>query len=439
MKTSKKESKKTAYVVPFLTSFIFLTLFELLLLTGAAAIPRNSIQNNMKASADYMMEHEVFFACRKSDHASVIDHYADSILLNIIYNYDEKQPVHSALSSSYYYTENHNENYNLYLSVTDNPNPCYDYTRYWHGSAAIVRPLLLFTDIRGIYYILGSIMFILFIVLAVFSKKNAKGVLFPLCLSFCLVSPWYIPMSLEYIWCFIIAFAASIYVLSSYKKKGCLPALTFFIIGNVTAYFDFLTTETLTLLLPAALLIVSEYENGKLTDFIGGFKQFISLALKWGCGYVLCWLAKWSIASAVMGRNVFSEALKEANHRLNGITGGLDGISLRVSALAKNVSCLIPFNFISKYGYVWFTIFILIFLMIFYVIRNPKRDFIAKIFFLIGIIPYIRYFTLGNHSYLHYFFTYRAQMASIFSLCMVLYFGTDLSSVFSKSKRRHSA
>jgi hypothetical protein len=35
------------------------------------------------------------------------------------------------------------------------------------------------------------------------------------------------------------------------------------------------------------------------------------------------------------------------------------------------------------------------------------------IFLLLGVLPYLRYLALSNHSYMHYFFTYRAQMVTV--------------------------
>lgn len=38
----------------------------------------------------------------------------------------------------------------------------------------------------------------------------------------------------------------------------------------------------------------------------------------------------------------------------------------------------------------------------------------------VGIIPYVRYLVLHNHSYVHFFFTYRAQAATIMALFFIL-------------------
>jgi len=38
----------------------------------------------------------------------------------------------------------------------------------------------------------------------------------------------------------------------------------------------------------------------------------------------------------------------------------------------------------------------------------------------IGLMPYLRYLLLANHSYLHAFFTYRAQAATLLAAVLIL-------------------
>ena len=41
------------------------------------------------------------------------------------------------------------------------------------------------------------------------------------------------------------------------------------------------------------------------------------------------------------------------------------------------------------------------------------------IYGIVGLIPYARYLVLHNHSYLHCFFTYRAQIATILAMFLI--------------------
>ena len=42
------------------------------------------------------------------------------------------------------------------------------------------------------------------------------------------------------------------------------------------------------------------------------------------------------------------------------------------------------------------------------------------LFAVIGLLPYVRFLVLQNHSYIHNFFTYRAQAATIMASCFIV-------------------
>lgn len=424
---SIRKPKIRKIMLRWILPLLILTMAEVLLLSGVARIPREAIQKHTEESASYFMEKPVFYRVVTQDPASNIDHYADAILLNVLYNYDSQHPFTSSLRASYYYTDTHNENENLQTAVTSNITPTYDYFRYWHGSSVLIRPLLTLFNIQQIYILLAIILFALAVTLIVtLFREGLSACALATILGLVAVSFWYIPMSLEYIWCFLLMFIAGLLVLRLYRKSHTVSSLFFLLIGNITAYFDFLTTETLTLLFPLALLVVLMQKNKNLSDIKAGFKLLAAKACSWGAGYVSAWLLKWSITSAVLKRNIFSEALSSASARVYGETGELHGAALSISALLRNISCLFPFNFIKNHGYAFAIGCLLLLLMVYYLFRkNDKKNFMPLLFEVLFCIPYIRFLTLANHAFLHYFFTYRAQFASIFCLCMCFYYGID--------------
>ena len=87
----------------------------IMLMVLAALIPKSSIQLNSEKSAAYLYKEELFHPLVKEEKLTTIDNYADTILLNIVYSLDEKQPLKSVFSASYY-----NEdwiNVNEYLNI----------------------------------------------------------------------------------------------------------------------------------------------------------------------------------------------------------------------------------------------------------------------------------------------------------------------------------
>ena len=65
-------------------------------------------------------------------------------------------------------------------------------------------------------------------------------------------------------------------------------------------------------------------------------------------------------------------------------------------------------------------ILILILLSIFYVYKKKhiRKDYVL-LYAVLGLVPYIRFAVLYDHSFFHFFFTYRAQMATILAISLI--------------------
>lgn len=406
-------------------TFVFLIIAECLILVLVALIPNSSLQKNFQESADYLCEKQVFFYANEHDKSSKIDRYADSILLNIAYNYDQSNPLSSVMSSSYYFNIDKNENTNLKFAVYENPSPTLEYSRYWHGSIAFVRPLLTIFNIEQIYIINALLLFVLFLFLIINVYKSlGKGAAICFIVSCVMVSLWYVPMSLEYIWTLFIMFIASIICLKKINSKNSNFLIFFFIIGNLTSFIDFLTTETLTLLMPMSLMILYNHIAGRTTDLKTESLNYIKFSLSWISGYALTWIAKWSLASIVLQKNVFKTAITQASFRATGDAENVSGFAERLGAEARNISCIFPFSLMNSNSLFFAFTFLIITLCILYLIRKEKCT-TNYLLMIVALIPYIRFFILANHSYLHYFFTFRAQLATIFCIGLILVYGSD--------------
>ena len=415
-----------------ITFVIALTLFMAALFL-CAQIPKSALRENYGKSADVLCEKPVFFDIIDGVVGSRIDRYADSILLNISYHYDGS--LESVMKSAYYHQETQNENENLRDAVKDDLSANQQYMRYWHGSSVFVRLFHLFGDIRLMYVVNGILLAIgIALLMVLLIKKHHMGIGVSLILALVMGSVWFTPFCLEYIWTVLIAVYMSVFVL--WKSEGFLfgkskTALgrgkfsrsetggtakgfypVFLVSGMLAAYLDFLTTETLTLLLPLMLLIAVE----KRDDMI---RRNIFRGCAWAAGYVLTWLAKWMIAAIVLHENTLPYVLENVGERI----GGDLGLSLPEylgGAIWRNIKCLFPF----EYGVVG--IFVLVALVIFvsywiFVYRKPGADRKYIIIMLIlSAVPLLRFLVLHNHSYLHHFFTYRALIASVAGLGLIV-------------------
>ena len=120
-------------------------------LIAVAKIPREAIRNNMLESAEYLASHSSRNHLINPIYATYTDQFADSILLNITYNFDSQDPLHSIIWAKFAGYRNQYAGQYFLESVRDGVLADHEYLRYWHGSAVFVRLLHLFFNLSQIY------------------------------------------------------------------------------------------------------------------------------------------------------------------------------------------------------------------------------------------------------------------------------------------------
>ena len=417
-------------------SIFFITVVLLTgLLVASAKIPQSSVRENVKESAEYLCEGMLFGTMVSGAEGSRIDRYADSILLAIAWQYDSEHPLRSVMWSSYYHTDYQNENDNLLDAVTNMYEANCQYMRYWHGSIAVVRPLLVILNIQKIYILNGIIMIILTLYLAAVMIKNRMYVpAIGVAAGLIITAFWFVPYSLEYTWTYLLMLLMSVIgvKLALSGKWNCM-GIYFLIGGIVTNYMDFLTTETLILTVPLLLICWIRFHENKSTpdshkNIPNSHKNILKshiwkfpgmAALSWGAGYIGMWVMKWIIASVVLHENMMPYISGHIGERIGGDIG-ISRWSYIFGAVWNNVKCLFPFGY-GSYGVIAGIVLVIFALYSVYVYH---RKHICKehvlLYALIGVVPYFRYIILHNHSYLHCFFTYRAQFATVLAIVLIM-------------------
>ena len=395
------------------------------MLVLTAKIPQNKINANTLESAEFLCEEEVFIQAVKAVKSTTIDRYADSILIAIAYQYDSDNALESIIWSSYYNNPLKNENDNLYVAVTEGVEANKQYLRYWHGSNVIVRTLLMFFDIQEIY-VLNAVMIALLVIIlfVVLIKKKAYVPVVGIAIGLIATAVWLVPMSLEYTWTYLVMLVMAIVsVKLSYRKKLDNISVLFMVGGMVTNYLDFLSTETLTLTVPLLLILWIKDKEEK-TDKKDSIRFVAKNVVAWGIGYVGMWISKWIISAIVLGENVMPYVSEHIGERLGGDVG-LNIFQYILGAVARNIRCLFPLDY-GVGGLVVGLGIGLFALYIGYVHYGKKEDkSMIPMYVFIAFIPYIRFIVLHNHAYLHYFFTYRAQMATVLATIFILDLLTD--------------
>lgn len=406
-------------------------------------IPNEKIYDNMLKSAESYAGVDAFSFENGDKFNAAADNYADTILLNIMWNIDSGEPLRSSLDTKYYNGEQLGENWGLYTSVRNSEKPNTDYTRYWHGSVIFIRPLMLFTDVSGVKMVgFCAVIILALAVCAVLIKRRQCFAAAAFSLSLLCVQVYNVRLALEYIPIFLVALTACLCFICLEKKGDLSLTLLSVIFGAAAAFFDFLTAETLSILLPLLLvMIIREQENR-----LGKLKENITLIAKciacWGVSYAMTFILKWTLATAVTGENKFKAAIEYAGMRagLSGETEEMPFIKQLFFAPLANLSTM--FGGESRVDGAKIVIGLFLALVIFggtygLLIRRTANKPIAAVCLILGAVPYLRFLVLSNHSYLHEFFTYRAQAATVLALCAAVWFNTELS-VKKKSKKNKS-
>ena len=390
----------------------------LALLLGAAAIPREAIRERLRTSAEYLAARPVFFLALPGVEGSRIDRYADSILLGIAWQYDREALLPSVMQSAYYYTPYQNENDNLLEAVERDLAANQQYLRYWHGSNALVRPLLTVLSLREIYLLGGLALGLLALALVLTLLRGrafwaAGGVIAGMGAA-CF---WWAPLSLEYTWVCLLCLGFSLLVLRCERRgrRDRLPGL-FLLSGLATSFLDFLTCETLTLLIPLLLLVRLQSEDARANPR----RAALGAALAWCCGYGGMWALKWLLASLVLGQNVLPYVTGHVEERVAGALPWVRPGAALPGAILLNLLCLFPIGW-GGGGLLAGLALILGALYRGYVYRRPGWNrSLTAVYCALGLVPYVRYLVLHNHSLLHCFFTYRAQMATVLAAALIL-------------------
>lgn len=391
----------------------------------SASIPNSLIKENMTKSAVIMTQTEAFAYHEGTKMNGISDNYADSIWLNVAWYLGNDNPFISSVNTGYYDGETEGESDGLYRAVTvENQEANTDYTRYWHGTAGIIRIFHLFTDVNGIRnagFLVTLGLAAMIMILLIREKKDSVAIFF--FVSLCMVKVWNIRFCMEYQPSFIVALLMCILYLLYEKKGDDYLILMSVASGVIIAFFDFLTTETMVILLPIILVITVRGIEHRTGGFIESFRTVMLQGIVWLTAYGMTVLAKWCLAFIIVGEDAFSLALNLAGERIGGNNPGTDKLSPLMQWLAAPAA-----NFSMLFGgskrldstliIVGVAFVLLFFIISFLCLKFGKKENKATtlILMLLGSIILVRYLVLNNHSYVHAFFTYRGLISMIMAL-----------------------
>lgn len=433
---SKEKEKKGINIFVGFAVFGITFLLCLLFMVLCACIPQKVIRENTLESAEYFKETPLFEYCAGDFENFKRDNYADCISTGIAWHFDETRPFYAVIAADYAYAEDRNVNDTFYESVTGGKTETISYFRYWHGSAGVLRVLLCFMNIENIRCVMmvSGILLHIAVVICLF-RKEQKALSVTYALAFLLVNGGFSLNCLEYGFIFLLVpMTILVLLLLGGEQKDTMAAQIFMIVGMLTAFFDFLTTETLTFTVPFAVYYIMLCEGSKKQNWF----FFLRCGVNWCIGYAGMFLLKWILAAVVLGKEAFWDALDMAAERMGGdvslsanMVGEQADLAERLMGIfTRNAGCLFWGTSDMSVRTVAITAgTVAIVLGVFwYLARKEKVQFEKSgILMVIALLPYIRFLALSNHSFIHYFFTYRAQMVTVMVVLYMIYETTFLS------------
>lgn len=454
--------KKLKEVLKFIGLFLLLIAVYFVLLTIISMFPSKLIKENIRESADYLIEKTESEKIELSYKDVYIFQFTNALMLNTAYSIDSTSPIESFLvarknyipgvtqiihektpkdlqSAAKYYTENSKSTDayqipELYDTVYENElYESFEYARYWHGYLVYLRPLLLLFNYEQIELISMIVFTILLLAVALLICKKVNPLIaFSLIFSYLAVDIHTISVSINEVTCFTLSLIFALYILireNNIKKVGTL----FFVIGSITNFIDFLTNPILTYAIPILtyFLITQKKRNITITETI---KIYFKTSILWGLGYGLTWASKWIITDLILNKGIIQNALEQAKFRANDnkytveqlykclmvfITEKTVNVTYMVSILLMItqviISCYINIKN-RKAQKNKDELFSIVKLKIF--AMTKLRDIFP---YFIGIfIPIVWYAALFNHSVVHRFFTYRNVLVIFFAFQTML-------------------
>lgn len=405
--------------------YIILMVSFVSMLILAYSIPNERMLENVKESLVVLNKEGVYPRFFFNDEGSQLDNFTDTLMLNTAVYSDGDTAVKSAMKNSNAYTDNEDDNEidELFAYLNNEKIKISEYSRYWHGYLVLLKPLLFFFNYSQIRYLNIFVLVGLFISVNILIK-NRIGTKYMIAffLSVMMSMFWIIPMSLQFSSIYYIMFLSLVFLLKNYdwlKEKKLIPYL-FFIVGACTSFLDLLTAPLITLgMLLVTYLLFEDEEN----SIIYKVKEIICNSIMWTMGYGLTWASKWILGSLILGKNILSEAINQAAYRTSSVYNG-QNISL-FKVIKKNI--LLYFNETSIKILLLIGI-VLIIMLLFKRIRF--KYIINKIpILLVAAYPIIWFIVLSNHSDIHYWFTYRSLMISLYSILSLLLCFIDFNKI----------
>lgn len=418
----------------YILLYIAVTVMFLAGLVIASYIPKELIKDNVSESAEIMVKEGEKRRFHSLGRLLFNDNSTDAIMFNLTYTIDEENRLESIIKARRNYvpgiteeivkdmvgdlpheTEEYLMTDELLDTVNGKKQVSYEYTRYWHGYIVILRILLILFDITTIRWLIQITLIILIAILAYYLKKNtnSKKIAISLIMAFIATDFFVWNYVIQGMFVMIIAIAISIFIANKKINEKNLN-IWLFISGALTVYLDFLTTPLVSILLP--IIVYTAVNNNEEISTKKVIIRLIKNLIAWGSGYFGIWFAKWIIADILYDMDIIKLSFIQIYYRMGGIRE-FDCENIGLYGLLNNLIYSLNYLAISIYSFLFI-----------YAMGRPsscKNKYFSsseKIpYYVCFIIPLMWYYIISEHSYQHFFFTYKTMLIPLLSTMLIVF------------------
>ena len=399
------------------------------LLYVTAFIPKDAFRENLLESAEYLAKNEDEFYCLvDGDRRTLIHNYADVITFNIMYSIDGED-LWDELMMSPFFSDSINQDYPMIELLAERiekektADTLYD--RYWHGMMMLLRPLFCVFTIAQIRLILMVVLVGLLLALTILLwRRKLTALAIALWSGAILCGYPMIAMCMEYVPVWLIMLVCSFAAVKVYQNDKAVAGLSV-VSGVCCAFFDFLTTETVAIVIPLVVVLCLKEKEGQIKHYLQGVRWLLAKCVLWGSAYIGTFFIKWLLASLVLGQERISFALSMMFNRQGAQSLQMEEtvFSQPVAAVLVNIRLMFRISEAVSLESIFIGLLtgcLLIAAMVYLFRKKGSACVMPGLLALLGFVPVVRMLVLHNHSLEHNFFVYRSLFATI--VCSVAAF-----------------
>lgn len=388
-----------------ISTFIITILFFICLLLVINFIPQGVIKNNIIESVENIKTYEEYNLSKLPQIRT--NNLEELYILEVLYYHNSSDNINSTLVANYNQIRKNDTDYISTVKNMMNINSGLDsYGQYWNGMNIILRPLFILFSLTQIKIILGIILLLLSgLYIYMCEKNNLRRLWISYIISAIMTGVFFTPISLEYIWTFLVMIIGANLILLIKKDT---PSL-FIIFGVATAFFTHHTNALIIFM----VMLLTYFEKYKTNE---NFKKCIisifGLFIRWMTSFVITIALKWIITTLCC--NVNLNLINE--HKLD-----LSTFQLVFNSIYLNVSRLLPLNPTnsSTANMIIFFVVVLVYMYFLYIYKtkniNHKK---VTLYLYVAFLPIINLILDYNYFYIYNFSTYRIFLGTI--MCTIL-------------------